>query len=143
MSEYHVLIVDDQKDQLSLFKHILQTKSARETLQDKVRVYTASNSYEAKQAAGKRDLTAAFFDKHLGKEDGLELCKDISETYHVPGVIMSGEYLRIHGESKDVALDMLRANAIAALIKPFEISEFYRAIKLATEVKQHWAKKAM
>ncbi|HSU73019.1 MAG TPA: response regulator [Candidatus Binatia bacterium] len=147
--DYHILVVDDQEEQLHMLKNFITSLSnftdehlthtnaqaARKLLkQGTYHLYTAHDTLEAKRATMRRHIDVAFVDRRLGDENGIDLCARLTSK-GIPCVMMSGDFSRKYGIDPAILRELSQAGVKETLCKPFNTGEFYNAISHALESK--------
>ena len=121
MSNFHVLVVDDEADIRALIQEILTDEGYRVTV--------AANAAEARaeRSTGKFDLV--LLDIWMPDTDGITLLREWSDDADLdcPVVIMSG-----HG-TVDTAVEATRLGAFDFVEKPLSLAKLLRTVESALE----------
>ncbi len=120
-----ILVVDDDKDHLEMFKDTLTVKDYD--------VCTAQNPAEAFKALSKKSVDLAIVDRNLYAREndgtGITLSHYISRRWHVPTLLMSCEYLRPMGFGTQGEQDIAAAGAEAIIALPARIEDFVKTVE--------------
>ncbi|MBY5538274.1 response regulator [Rhizobium leguminosarum] len=111
----HILVVDDDRNMREM---LIDNLSAHH-----FRVSATTNGSEAKQVASRGGVALAIVDLNLGREDGLNVVRDLSSK-SIPVIIITGN--RIDEADKVVGLEI---GAVDYLTKPFGMSELLARVR--------------
>lgn len=121
----HILIVDDDRDMRDMLTDYLGNH---------FEVSTATDSREAKWMASRRLVDLAVVDLNLGREDGLQVVRDLS-SQAIPVIIITGN--RVDEADKVLGLEI---GAVDYLTKPVPMREFLARIR--SRLRRREARKA-
>lgn len=110
LSQYSVLVVEDNPDLLSLIKNILERK---------YRIFTATNGCEAVHILSEEEIDLVVSDVMMPIMDGYELCQKIKndiEFSHIPILLLTAKV------KEEDAISAYDAGADAYLTKPFSVN---------------------
>lgn len=121
MSNFHVLVVDDEADIRALIQEILTDEGYRITV--------AANAAEARAARSTRKFDLVLLDIWMPDTDGITLLREWSDDADLdcPVVIMSG-----HG-TVDTAVEATRLGAFDFVEKPLSLAKLLRTVESALE----------
>jgi two-component system chemotaxis response regulator CheB len=134
-SKIKVLIVDDSRVSLRLYKGILATSEIFEI------VATASNGHEAIKYTKRYQPNVISMDINMPLMDGVEATKRIMDENPVPILIVSSLY---ENSNVELAMEVLEAGAVAIIPKPngpgharftADSARYIRNLKRMSEVK--------
>jgi DNA-binding response OmpR family regulator len=115
MSGGHILIVDDDAKVRTLLRRCLEGEGFA--------VSEAKDSAEARQCLERGPVTLITLDLNLGKENGLDLAREIRKERNIPIVMLTGK-----GDAIDRIVG-LELGADDYLAKPFELRELVARIR--------------
>ncbi|MDH3546341.1 MAG: sigma-54 dependent transcriptional regulator [Gammaproteobacteria bacterium] len=121
MSNFRVLVVDDEADIRALISEILSDEGYA--------VEVAANAGEARTARAKHKFDLILLDIWMPDTDGITLLREWSESGDLscPVVIMSG-----HG-TVDTAVEATRLGAVDFVEKPLSLAKLLRTVETALE----------
>ncbi len=117
----NILIIDDNKDTLTLFKQLL--------LDDGYRVSTANNGATGVILFMRQNFDLVITDLNMPEMNGLDVIKRINNIIKVPIILMSSDYLPV--EPDDAKL--LGVNAVIS--KTIDDYDFCELVKYCMEDK--------
>lgn len=115
MAEIHVLVVDDEQEVRTFFRHLLSRKGYVIT--------TAASAAEALEAFEKRSFDLALVDLKLPDQDGLSLMRTMKREDPACEVIIMTGYSTIKS-----AVEAIQWGAYDYIEKPFEIIDDLEAV---------------
>lgn len=122
MSQYSVLLVDDEEDVI----HVIMKKLDWEAMGFKIVGY-AQNGIEALEMAEEQQIDVVMTDIKMPYMDGLTLCKQLKEQYHDIKVIIFSGF-----DEFEYAKEAIKIEAEEYILKPInsvELQEVFERIK--------------
>ena len=118
--KYHILIVDDNEDRLTMLKLMLEHTGYKISIQ--------GNTANIKSVIISAKPDVIIMDKLLSGSDGCEVCKLLkadSKIKHIPVIMISA-----HAQASE---ECIEAGASYFLEKPFEMDELLQTVANATK----------
>lgn len=116
-----ILILDDEK-------YICD--SLEFALEDNYRVYTAQTVEQAMEILSKEDISVVLLDLKIGKDDGIQVLKDIKSRRNEVQVIVITAFGSIQS-----SISAIKEGAFHYLTKPLDMEELYLYIEKAIDYK--------
>jgi two-component system, OmpR family, response regulator len=115
MSDVHILVVDDDPKVRTLLRRCFEGEGFA--------VSEAKNGADLRAALARKGVTLITLDLNLGKENGLDLAREIRKDHNVPIIMLTGK-----GDTIDRVVG-LELGADDYLAKPFALRELIARVR--------------